>query len=339
MKKNYYELMGISPEASPDEIKAAMIRLGKIYATKGQTNETARVHFNRIKKAYKILSNPYRRANYNETLKRNGKATLRQAQSAAVQLTGQLKDWVSHQWQKVRTWQNHQQPVIDQWKEVSEQQAQETWQTAEQRAQEAWQIAEQQAVKSWQLVKQQATTRYISSALIPGETILYQATTHWFFYLDVGAILLVLLSSYLLISNPEFMREDLPTISLGLPSFLSKKEIEISVWHLGLVILLWIGLMILWEVFVIKQTTELAITSRRIIAKFGLLNRTMIELKLRRFESITIDQSLLGRILNYGTITITGMGGVKTIVPCIVAPLKFKKVLWQVLEYVEPKDE
>jgi uncharacterized membrane protein YdbT with pleckstrin-like domain len=331
MKKNYYELMEISPEANPDEIKAAMIRLGKIYATKGQTNETARAHFNKIKKAYKILSNPYRRANYNETLKENGKAI--------AQLTGQLKNWVSYQWQKVRTWQNHQQQVIDQWKEVSEQQAQETWQTAEQRAQEAWLIAEQQAVKSWQLVKQQATTKYISSALIPGETILYQAATHWFFYLDFGAILLVILSSYLLIGNPEFMREELPTISLWVPSLLSKSEIEISVWHIGLVILLWIGLMILWEVFVIKQTTELAITSKRIVAKFGLLNRTMIELKLRRFESITIDQSLLGRILNYGTITITGMGGVKTMVPCLVAPLKFKKVLWQVLEYIVPKDE
>ena len=61
----------------------------------------------------------------------------------------------------------------------------------------------------------------------------------------------------------------------------------------------------------------------------------MIEVKLRRFESITINQSLLGRLFNYGTIIITGMGGIKTIVPNIMAPVKFKKILWQVLEYLE----
>ncbi len=328
MKKNLYHLLEISPEASPEEIKAAMIRLGKIYATKGQLNENARAYFIQIKKAYKILSSPYRRTRYDESLKNR----------PTVQAAKKLKSWVSHQWQKIGIWKNYQQQSLEQWKEEAEQQAQEGLKIAHQQARESWEVANQQLLKGWQLVKQQTATKYLSKALIPGETLFYQATTHWFFYLDVGAVLLVMLSSLLLIGNPDFITEGVPTITLWAPPLLATDGLNVSVWHIGLLFLLWVGLMILWEAFIIKQTTELAITSKRIIAKFGLFNRTVIELKLRRFESIMIEQSWLGQLFNYGTITLTGMGGVKTTVPTIEAPLKFKKVLWQVLEYVVPED-
>jgi uncharacterized membrane protein YdbT with pleckstrin-like domain len=88
----------------------------------------------------------------------------------------------------------------------------------------------------------------------------------------------------------------------------------------------------LMEVVIIKQTTELVITSKRIIVQLGLFNRRVTELKLMQFESITVDQSIFGRFFDYGTLTITGTGGVKTTVPHVVAPLQFKQTLWYVLE-------
>jgi uncharacterized membrane protein YdbT with pleckstrin-like domain len=108
--------------------------------------------------------------------------------------------------------------------------------------------------------------------------------------------------------------------------------LEISVWSLGLGTLVFIGFMVIWEAFVDNKTTELVITSKRVFHKTGWLSRTVVELKLSRFESITVQQSLAGRIFNYGTVTITGMSKMQTNIHHIVAPLKFKKKLWQILE-------
>jgi len=105
----------------------------------------------------------------------------------------------------------------------------------------------------------------------------------------------------------------MPTVSLWVPKIISKQRLEFPVWYLGLIALLFVGLMMLWEAFVTGQTTQLAVTSKRILFKCGLLNRTIIEVKLRR-----------------------GMGGVKISVPNILAPFRLRKIIWLVLEeYVE----
>lgn len=302
-----------------------MMHQGKIYAMKGQMDETARARFNEIKKAYKVLSNPYRRATYDATLEK---------QPEVGHLQQRLKNWLLRQWIAITGWKINTQQIINRWQE-GKQQVLEGWQLGEQNIAKGWQFGEKPVVKGWQFVKQQVTTKYIYSALVPGEKVLYQATIHWLFYLDLGALFLIILSSYLLINHPSFLNaEDSPFISVWVPPLFSKELVDISVWEIGLTSLFCIGLLILAEVFIAKQTTELVVTSKRVVAKFGFLTRTIIELKLRRFESITVEQSILGRIFNYGTLTITGMGGVKTTVPSIMAPLRFKRVLWQVLDYV-----
>jgi len=88
----------------------------------------------------------------------------------------------------------------------------------------------------------------------------------------------------------------------------------------------------LLEAFIERKTTELTITSRRIIAKFGFFHRETIEIKLNAFESVTVYQNILGRIFNYGTLTVTGLGRIKVTVPHVIAPLKFRQILWQLLE-------
>lgn len=319
MKKNLYELLEVSSEATPEQIKLAMVRLGKKYATKSQMNENARAHFNQIKEAYKVLSSPYRRASYDDSLRLNQEKL---AVAKRIAKLSQIKEWF------IREFKNLSQAIIE-------------WQHQKRHAIKELKIKQQssltgetQPLKGWKVFKQRAATQYISNTLIPGEKIMFQAYTHWFFFLDLGALLLVIGTSYLLIDNPQFIGKDVPTVPLWVPKLVSNRPMMVSVWYLGLTVLWFISVLMLWEAFIIKQTTELALTTKRIIAQFGFFNRTVIELKLRRFESITVDQSLLGRLFNYGTITITGMGGVKTIVPNIMAPVKFKKILWQVLEYL-----
>jgi uncharacterized membrane protein YdbT with pleckstrin-like domain len=72
-------------------------------------------------------------------------------------------------------------------------------------------------------------------------------------------------------------------------------------------------------------TTEFAVTDKRIIAKTGLLRRRSLELLLSKVESIGVNQPIMGRIFNYGTIVVVGTGGTKEGFPNIVAPMDFRK--------------
>lgn len=108
---------------------------------------------------------------------------------------------------------------------------------------------------------------------------------------------------------------------------------RVSLWPLvpkialGIILLplLGLGLIFLVWAFVIYKTTEIAITSKRVIAKFGFISRRTIEINLPKIESIQVDQNVLGRILNYGTIVISGAGTPNLSVPGIADPLRFRK--------------
>ena len=74
-----------------------------------------------------------------------------------------------------------------------------------------------------------------------------------------------------------------------------------------------------------KYSDEFAITNRRLIVKTGLISRKTFEMNLSKIESVNIDQTILGRILGYGTIIIVGSGGTREIFPKIRNPLEFRK--------------
>ena len=86
------------------------------------------------------------------------------------------------------------------------------------------------------------------------------------------------------------------------------------------------------KALITKATTELAITSKRVIAKFGLIRRNTVELNHSKVESLNVDQSILGRILGFGTLVINGTGGGKTPIPSIDSPLEFRREAMQVVD-------
>ena len=76
--------------------------------------------------------------------------------------------------------------------------------------------------------------------------------------------------------------------------------------------------------FIVLKTNELAITNQRIIGKKGLISRETAELKYEKIESISVMQSILGRILKFGTIVVRGTGGTAVSFQFIANPVTFK---------------
>ncbi|MDP3442383.1 MAG: PH domain-containing protein, partial [Ignavibacteria bacterium] len=89
--------------------------------------------------------------------------------------------------------------------------------------------------------------------------------------------------------------------------------------------------------FVRLKTSEFAITNKRIIAKTGFIRRNAKEILLSRVESIGVDQNVLGRVMSFGTIKITGTGGTQQIVKALTNPLVIRKRINQVVENFNPE--
>jgi len=108
---------------------------------------------------------------------------------------------------------------------------------------------------------------------------------------------------------------------------------KVSIWSLvplmllGLIFLAFYGLgLLFWAAAAIRYfTTELAITNKRVIAKFGLISRSTIEINLQKIESIQVNQGILGRIFNFGSIVVSGAGNPQAPIPGISSPLEFRR--------------
>jgi uncharacterized membrane protein YdbT with pleckstrin-like domain len=86
-----------------------------------------------------------------------------------------------------------------------------------------------------------------------------------------------------------------------------------------------LGLIVLAWVWILYKTTEIAITNKRIIAKFGFISRSTIEINLPKVESVQVDQGVMGRMLDYGTIIVSGAGTPNLSIPGAAEPLEFRK--------------
>lgn len=108
---------------------------------------------------------------------------------------------------------------------------------------------------------------------------------------------------------------------------------KVSVWSLlpllllGLILLSFygLGLLFLAAAAIRYFTTELAITNKRVIAKFGLISRSTIEINLQKIESIQVNQGILGRIFNFGSVVVSGAGNPQAPIPGISSPLQFRR--------------
>ena len=103
-----------------------------------------------------------------------------------------------------------------------------------------------------------------------------------------------------------------------------------SMWHLiaaGIVLLpaFGLGLIFLVMAYVRYQSTELAVTTKRVIVKHGFIRRQTVEINLNKVESVQVDQGALGRIFNFGTLVVSGTGTSHAPLAGIAAPMAFRR--------------
>lgn len=94
----------------------------------------------------------------------------------------------------------------------------------------------------------------------------------------------------------------------------------------------------LWRLsdrLVLFLSTEFGITSKRVLGKTGFIRRTSLDIVLNKVEAIRLSQSILGRILNYGDIEVTGTGGTDETLRYLPDPLTFRKVVQEQLALIE----
>jgi len=78
-----------------------------------------------------------------------------------------------------------------------------------------------------------------------------------------------------------------------------------------------------------RLSSEFAVTNKRVIWKEGIISRTTGEMTLGKIENVQVEQSFVGRILNYGTVALVGTGGTRESFDLIGAPLRFRKAILQ----------
>jgi uncharacterized membrane protein YdbT with pleckstrin-like domain len=86
------------------------------------------------------------------------------------------------------------------------------------------------------------------------------------------------------------------------------------------------------QALIVLFTTEFAVTNRRVIAKIGFIRRHTLEMLLSKIESVSVRQNILGRLINFGTVTVTGTGGTRESFRAIVDPIGVRKNINQIIE-------
>jgi uncharacterized membrane protein YdbT with pleckstrin-like domain len=142
---------------------------------------------------------------------------------------------------------------------------------------------------------------YLDDHLLTGEQIVYRARLHWIIF---GAAILM--------------------VALGVLLAIILQTLQHDYWYLGLA-LVGIGLLLAIGPAIRYVSSEFAVTDKRVLAKHGFIERESIETLLTKIEAISVDQGIVGRVFDYGSITITGTGGTEESFPRISKPLEFRR--------------
>jgi uncharacterized membrane protein YdbT with pleckstrin-like domain len=140
---------------------------------------------------------------------------------------------------------------------------------------------------------------YVESILEPGEQIRYHTTVSWTIY--TPAILLALCGLAALVLGAGIGIGWIVAIGFALAALVA----FVPAWFR-------------------RWTTEIAVTDRRVILKRGLIRRHTVEMNMQKVESVDVDQSLIGRLFDYGNVTIRGTGSSFEKLSMIDAPLKLR---------------
>jgi uncharacterized membrane protein YdbT with pleckstrin-like domain len=137
---------------------------------------------------------------------------------------------------------------------------------------------------------------YVDSNLLPNEQVTYRARLHRIIYLLPVCVLIIAI-----------------VVAIASASWIAGGVLGV------------IGLLMLVPPWIRSISSEFAVTNKRVLVKVGLVRRHSLELLLQKVEGIGVDQGILGRVLGYGTITVSGTGGTREAFRMIAHPLEFRR--------------
>jgi uncharacterized membrane protein YdbT with pleckstrin-like domain len=150
--------------------------------------------------------------------------------------------------------------------------------------------------------------RYIDDILQPGEKVLYSTNAHWIFFLP--AIVLWVVAAALFVGSGMIPAGPMVLVCWSLAAI-------VAIAALYKTVTAWFH----------RFTTETDVTNFRVVHKTGFVKRQTFEMSVDKVESVDVDQSILGRILNYGDVSVLGVGeGGKTL-KTIASPLAFRNAI------------
>jgi membrane protein YdbS with pleckstrin-like domain len=127
---------------------------------------------------------------------------------------------------------------------------------------------------------------YVQRVLQPGEQVRHISSIHWIVYWPGVAVALLAVVAY----------------------WFSETRLLTGFWRYTTYALALVAGVLLIQQWFQWWVTEIAVTNRRVIYKKGLIRRQTNEMNMDKVESVQIDQSILGRLLDYGDVTILGTG-------------------------------
>jgi len=168
---------------------------------------------------------------------------------------------------------------------------------------------------------------YVQQSLGPDEELVHIGQFHWIY--TVKAFLSIfwgMLASIVVILASVLLYKVLGQLPPGISWAEAVSSVHPSLRIFSFVVFL-LGLLSFAQMMVVKATTEIAITNKRMIYKRGLIARNVGELNVDRIEGVNVLQSVLGRFLNYGRLAIRGMGVGEVVLPAIEDPIVFRKAI------------
>lgn len=191
---------------------------------------------------------------------------------------------------------------------------------------------------------------YVEQSLGPKEEILIAARFHWMYTLQAVMWIMFGLAAGIGIGYAGIwwvVSEKIRLLYSGLPPELFDQAWDTIVKQEGGYLkILWslpkvlrfsilgsfvIGVYFFAHMMIIKATTEIAITSDRLVYKKGLIARHVGELNIDRIEGVSVRQGVFGRIFGYGRVIVRGMGVGEVMLPSIEEPITFRGAIQEAL--------
>lgn len=126
----------------------------------------------------------------------------------------------------------------------------------------------------------------------------------------------------------QVLRPGEQIIAVGKFHWLYSAGAYLSLLVLGIIIIIIIGIVTFLGMMIRKWTTEIVVTTDRLMYKTGWIARHVEEISLTRIEEISLTQTVMGRVLGYGSLRVSGTGTSVIHLPSILSdPVEFRRAL------------